>query len=112
MSQSTAAAPTSRPARPVRTVEVAGSQWLTPELVRVWFTGEGVEALPELEHTDHYVKFLFPPAGAPYSHPVDPEAVQAAHPRELWPVTRTYTCLLYTSPSPRDRTRSRMPSSA
>ena len=26
--------------------------------------------------------------------------------------TRPYTCLLYTSPSPRDRTRSRMPSSA
>ena len=25
---------------------------------------------------------------------------------------RIYTCLLYTSPSPRDRTRSRMPSSA
>ena len=25
---------------------------------------------------------------------------------------RTTTCLLYTSPSPRDRTRSRMPSSA
>ena len=25
---------------------------------------------------------------------------------------RAYTCLLYTSPSPRDRTRSRMPSSA
>ena len=27
-------------------------------------------------------------------------------------VERTHTCLLYTSPSPRDRTRSRMPSSA
>ena len=27
-------------------------------------------------------------------------------------VTHTPTCLLYTSPSPRDRTRSRMPSSA
>ena len=27
-------------------------------------------------------------------------------------VPRAYTCLLYTSPSPRDRTRSRMPSSA
>ena len=26
--------------------------------------------------------------------------------------TAPYTCLLYTSPSPRDRTRSRMPSSA
>ena len=33
-----------------------------------------------------------------YFHPVDSEYV--------------YTCLLYTSPSPRDRTRSRMPSSA
>ena len=27
-------------------------------------------------------------------------------------ITLVYTCLLYTSPSPRDRTRSRMPSSA
>ena len=27
-------------------------------------------------------------------------------------ITLAYTCLLYTSPSPRDRTRSRMPSSA
>ena len=27
-------------------------------------------------------------------------------------VARRYNCLLYTSPSPRDRTRSRMPSSA
>ena len=26
--------------------------------------------------------------------------------------SKNYTCLLYTSPSPRDRTRSRMPSSA
>ena len=28
------------------------------------------------------------------------------------PADRPFTCLLYTSPSPRDRTRSRMPSSA
>ena len=28
------------------------------------------------------------------------------------PLGEKYTCLLYTSPSPRDRTRSRMPSSA
>ena len=27
-------------------------------------------------------------------------------------ISSKYTCLLYTSPSPRDRTRSRMPSSA
>ena len=30
----------------------------------------------------------------------------------LYESDNTYTCLLYTSPSPRDRTRSRMPSSA
>ena len=29
-----------------------------------------------------------------------------------WDSERSYSCLLYTSPSPRDRTRSRMPSSA
>ena len=35
-------------------------------------------------------------------------------PTEAWEfgLEATYTCLLYTSPSPRDRTRSRMPSSA
>ena len=34
-------------------------------------------------------------------------------PRGIWTVTAGHaTCLLYTSPSPRDRTRSRMPSSA
>ena len=32
------------------------------------------------------------------------------HPRCILPV-KQYACLLYTSPSPRDRTRSRMPSS-
>ena len=31
---------------------------------------------------------------------------------ELDRLAYDYTCLLYTSPSPRDRTRSRMPSSA
>ena len=30
----------------------------------------------------------------------------------LWVVRRRYTCLLYTSPSPRDKRQSRMPSSA
>ena len=30
----------------------------------------------------------------------------------LWLLTQSYTCLLYTSPSPRDKRQSRMPSSA
>ena len=33
-------------------------------------------------------------------------------PQQLKTVISDWTCLLYTSPSPRDRTRSRMPSSA
>ena len=32
--------------------------------------------------------------------------------RNFWLQRNLYPCLLYTSPSPRDRTRSRMPSSA
>ena len=36
---------------------------------------------------------------------------QAHLPRGFWPIMNG-GCLLYTSPSPRDRTRSRMPSSA
>ena len=39
------------------------------------------------------------------------------HQRDYYPLgdeawDKAYSCLLYTSPSPRDRTRSRMPSSA
>ena len=33
-------------------------------------------------------------------------------PRDGWPREASQTCLLYTSPSPRDRQKSRMPSSA
>ena len=38
------------------------------------------------------------------------ESLEADHPELVTPDSPT--CLLYTSPSPRDRTRSRMPSSA
>ena len=39
-------------------------------------------------------------------------AAVAEHPEGPERATALHTCLLYTSPSPRDRTRSRMPSSA
>ena len=48
----------------------------------------------------------------------DAYALQSVTQKELseneveWNVKQLYFCLLYTSPSPRDRTRSRMPSSA
>ena len=40
------------------------------------------------------------------------EAAQRVPQQMVVQTTPTYSCLLYTSPSPRDRTRSRMPSSA
>ena len=40
------------------------------------------------------------------------DEINADNAGELSPVWTFSTCLLYTSPSPRDRTRSRMPSSA
>ena len=45
----------------------------------------------------------------------DTEFFNAMHPVDMviaLAITKAHTCLLYTSPSPRDRTRSRMPSSA
>jgi NADPH-dependent ferric siderophore reductase len=60
-------------------------------MVRLHLGGEELRALPELTFTDHYVKLLFPPPGADYRHPFDPEQVRAERPSEEWPVTRTYT---------------------
>jgi NADPH-dependent ferric siderophore reductase len=60
-------------------------------MIRVVLGGEGLAGFPAGAFTDHYVKLLFPPAGAPYAVPYDPEQVRAELPRELWPVTRTYT---------------------
>jgi len=64
---------------------------LTPAMTRVELGGEGLAGFAAGEFTDHYVKLLFPPPGAPYGVPVDPAAVEDRHPRELWPVTRAYT---------------------
>ncbi len=64
---------------------------LAPRMVRIVFTGVDLAQLPDLTFTDHYVKLLFPPAGADYRWPFDPDEIRAALPNHLWPVTRTYT---------------------
>ena len=64
---------------------------LTPSMIRVVLGGAGLTGFGAGEFTDHYVKLIFPPAGAPYGLPVDPEVVETEYPRELWPVTRAYT---------------------
>ena len=46
-------------------------------------------------------------------HRTDGPAIECANGDKEWCLNGKYhSCLLYTSPSPRDRTRSRMPSSA
>lgn len=48
----------------------------------------------DLAFTDHYVKLLFPPAGASWSWDdadLDPATLRDDRPREEWPVMRTYT---------------------
>ncbi|WP_187344665.1 siderophore-interacting protein [Corynebacterium sp. CNJ-954] len=79
-----------RPSRPAHSATVTGTSRISRDMVRVTLS---CESLPysELNHTDHYVKLFFPPAGASYSWPFDPAKVREELPREEWPVTRTYT---------------------
>jgi NADPH-dependent ferric siderophore reductase len=60
-------------------------------MVRVVLGGEGLQGFAADRFTDHYVKLLFPPAGAPYAADYDLEQVRSTLPREQWPRTRTYT---------------------
>jgi NADPH-dependent ferric siderophore reductase len=77
--------------RAPRVAEVLRTYRVTPRMIRVVLGGQGLADFPAGAFTDHYVKLLFPPAGAPYRVPYDPEQVRAELPREQWPVTRTYT---------------------
>lgn len=90
MPQPTIETPT-RPVRRPRRATVVEREQLTPHLIRLVLGGEGLEGFAAEEFSDHYVKLLFPPAGAPYGPDADVEEVRATLPREQWPRTRTYT---------------------
>lgn len=70
---------------------MVSTEWLTPSMVRIVFTGDDLAQLPDLTFTDHYVKLLFAPTGADYRWPFDPDEITTSQPQDLWPVTRTYT---------------------
>ena len=77
--------------RVARLAEVIRTERITPHMIRVVLGGAGLAGFPAGEFTDSYVKLMFAPAGASYRAPFDVEQLQAQLPRDLWPVTRTYT---------------------
>ncbi len=96
-------------------------------LITIETSGPGREAIPTAEKKDRltWPQWRGPTRDAKYSGPKWPPAVDAKSLTRLWKVKLgpsysgpivspdiVYTCLLYTSPSPRDLSTSRMPSSA
>lgn len=75
--------------RVMRRATVTSRERISPCLVRLTFSVPDLVGV-DLPHTDHYVKFLFPPAGAPYAMPFDAEQARDQYPDHA-PVTRTYS---------------------
>jgi NADPH-dependent ferric siderophore reductase len=84
-------APNERPPRRPTHARVQSVERLSARMIRVVLGGEGLQGFGAGEFTDHYVKLLLPPPGAPYGPPFDVEDIRARLPREQWPRTRTYT---------------------
>ncbi|MBM7173152.1 siderophore-interacting protein [Streptomyces sp. G44] len=64
---------------------------VTPNMARVVLGGEGLREFAAGEHTDHYIKLIFPLEGVRYPAPFDIAAIRRDLPRDQWPRTRTYT---------------------
>ena len=84
-------------------------------------TGEEFEEFMKMDDKEQFLKdnpnfmFVFKPVALPGDHimGVGPkETTQFKERMQKVSEAHPMSCLLYTSPSPRDRTRSRMPSSA
>lgn len=75
--------------RQLHRATVTATERISPQLVRLTFDAPDLAGV-ELPFTDHYIKILFPPAGAPYAWPFDPEQAREQNPDHP-PVTRTYS---------------------
>ena len=80
-----------KPARRQLVTRVESVERLTPGMLRIVVSGDDLAGFPVGPFSDHYVKLVLPPAGAPYAPPFDPERIKAELPREQWPRMRTYT---------------------
>lgn len=72
---------------------VTSTELVTPTLRRVWFHSGDLSAFAESDHTDRYVKLVFPKPGVDYPTPLDMRALRGVLPPEDMPSVRTYTAL-------------------
>lgn len=71
--------------------QVESTAWLTPTLVRVVLTGDGLAGFTLSDATDSYVNVAIPPADAPYDAPFEPAVIRETQPQAMWPARRRYT---------------------
>lgn len=85
------AAPKRKP-RKAHEATVTGRRQISPDLVRLSMNSPAFVG-KELQFTDHDIKLLFVPEDADYSWPFDIEQIRAEQPRNMLPITRTYTLI-------------------
>ncbi|RNE48369.1 siderophore-interacting protein [Corynebacterium alimapuense] len=86
----TAPARKNRPIRKPIEATVTGTTRLSPDLIRLSLNAPGLVG-KDLAFSDHYIKLIFVPEEADYAWPFDIVEIRENLPRELHPVTRTYT---------------------
>ena len=85
---------------------------LTAFMLPLTACGGGTQRSPDIEATGEARVQAELATGATIEALMKYELVKAMPTATVTPMPTVTACLLYTSPSPRDRTRSRMPSSA
>ncbi|MET8372618.1 siderophore-interacting protein [Micromonospora profundi] len=81
---------TERP-KAVTSATVVRTERPTPHLIRLVLGGQDLVGLPVGEHTDHYIKIVFPVPGVEYPRPLDLAAIRRDLPAQHWPRLRAYT---------------------
>lgn len=72
---------------------VTSTEQVTPSIRRIWFRSEDLSAFAGSDHTDRYVKLVFPKPGVTYHEPIDMRELRATMAPEDLPTVRTYTAL-------------------
>ncbi|MFE7416833.1 siderophore-interacting protein [Rhodococcus sp. NPDC057529] len=78
-------------AKRMNSMIVQHTEWLTPNVVRVFLGGPGFADYRSRDETDSYIKIIFPRPGVDYAEPFDLERIRREMSEESHPVLRTYT---------------------